>query len=167
MLMHFIFITFWFLCKLGSVCNSRKCVKIASQKTTASNPLACETGVLKGTTCWSLPSNSRACDTTNSNYYGLKITSKGGRYCLSDDVTNEFKNWLKEIGDNNLKDEDANYEAYRYTRNKKKINEAFFRYSHYGWISDADECAYDYMWKNNNGNYLKLSFMLLVLLLIL
>jgi len=160
-------------CKLGYVCSTSdsssksKCVKIASQKTTASNPLACETGVLKGTTCWSLPSNNSACDSTKSNYYGKERTSKGAEYCVSEDVTTEFKNWLKEIGDNNLKDEDANYEAYRYTRNKKKINEAFFRYSHYGWISDADECAYDYMWKRNNGNYLKLSFMLLVLLLIL
>ena len=69
---------------------------------------------------------------------------------------------MSEIGKNKLKDEDANYEAYRYTRNKKKINEAFFRYTHYAWISDADECAYDYFWKNNSSNNLKVSIMILI-----
>ena len=46
MLMHFIFITFWFLCKLGSVCNSRKCVKIGSvttEGTTVNTPWSCST----------------------------------------------------------------------------------------------------------------------------
>ena len=160
-------------CKLGYVCSTadsdstEKCIPIGSQKTTASNPLACETGVLKGTDCWTLPANNTACDSSGSNYYGTRSTSKGASFCLSSDITTEFNNWKDEIGKNKLKDKDANYEAYRYTRNKKKINEAFFRYTHYGWISDADECAYDYKWKQSNGNYLKLSFMLLVLVLIL
>ena len=156
-------------CKLGYVCsiadndNTARCIEIGTQKTKASNPLACETGILDGTSCKTLPSNS-SCTSSNSN---LQTTSKGAKFCLSEDVTTEFKNWLTEIRKNKLKDKDANYEAYRYTRNKKKINEAFFRYTHYGWISDADECAYDYLWKQSNGNYLKLSFMLLVLVLIL
>jgi hypothetical protein len=160
-------------CNLGYVCSysdnaptTSKCIEIGSQSTTASNPLACKTGVSDGTTCKTLPSNS-SCTTTDTNYLAQKTTSKGAQFCLSNDITTEFENWLKEIGKNKLKDKDANYEAYRYTRNKKKINEAFFRYTHYGWISDADECAYDYKWKQNNGNYLKLSFMLLVLVLIL
>jgi len=161
-------------CKLGYVCslsdqdNSKaKCVAIGSQSSTASNPLACKTGVFDDDTnsCWTLPSNSSC--STDAKYLKSKTTSKGGEFCLSDDVSKEFDKWLKEIGDNKLKDEDANYEAYRYTRNKKKINEAFFRYSQYGWISDADECAYDFLWKQSNGNYLKLPFMLLVLVLIL
>ena len=163
-------------CKLGYVCSTTKssttriCTEIGSQEkdSDVTNPLACKTGVMKSGKCWELPGNNTACSTTEPKAYGsTQYTSKGGEYCLSNDISTEFGLWLKEIGDNKLKDEDANYEAYRYTRNKKKINEAFFRYSHYGWISDADECAYDYMWKSNNGNYLKLSFMLLVLLLIL
>ena len=158
-------------CKLGYVCSTSdssstsKCVKIASQKTTASNPLACETGILDGTSCKTLPSNS-SCTTTDTNYLAHKTTSKGAQFCLSNDITTEFENWLNEIGKNKLKDKDANYEAYRYTRNKKKINEAFFRYSHYAWISDADECAYDYLWKQSSSNSLKFSLMILVLALL-
>jgi len=160
-------------CNLGYVCSiadndsTAKCIQIGSQKNKASNPLACESGVFDDSTdtCLTLPSNSSC--SSNPSTLGSETTSKGAQFCLSEDITTEFKNWLNEIGKNKLKDKDANYEAYRYTRNKKKINEAFFRYTHYGWISDADECAYDYKWKQNNGNYLKLSFMLLVLVLIL
>ena len=154
-------------CKLGYVCSTAdnststaRCIPIGSQNTTASNPLACKSGVKSGSSCVTLPKNE-SCTTATLP------TSKGATFCPSSDITTEFENWMKEIGKNKLKDEDANYEAYRYTRNKKKINEAFFRYTHYGWISDADECAYDYKWKQSNGNYLKLSFMLLVLVLIL
>ena len=156
-------------CKLGRVCSiadndsTKKCIEIGSQSNSASTPLACKSGILRSGGCVTLPDNS-TCSSTNS--FTLS-TSRGASFCASSDITTEFNNWIDEIGKNKLKDEDANYEAYRYTRNKKKINEAFFRYTHYGWISDADECAYDMMWKQNNGNYLKLSFMLLVLVLIL
>ena len=153
-------------CKLGYVCSTsdnnstQTCIPINSQSNIASHPLACKTGISDGTNCVTLPKNESCTTPTHS-------TSKGATFCISEDVSTEFGNWIKEITKNKLKDEDANYEAYRYTRNKKKINEAFFRYSHYAWISDADECAYDYKWKQSNGNYLKLSFMLLVLVLIL
>ena len=160
-------------CKLGRVCSTAdndtttaRCIPIGSQNTTASNPLACKTGVSDSNNCKTLPNNS-TCSSSSANYLDEKDTSKGASFCLSSDITTEFEKWMSEIGKNKLKDEDANYEAYRYTRNKKKINEAFFRYTHYAWISDADECAYDYKWKQSNGNYLKLSFMLLVLVLIL
>ena len=41
-----------------------------------------------------------------------------------------FDKWREEWGKKNIKEEDAIYEAYRYTKNKKKINEAFFKYTH-------------------------------------
>ena len=42
-----------------------------------------------------------------------------------------------------MKEEDAIYETYRYTRNKKKIN------THNDFVIDSDECAFDYIWKQN------------------
>ena len=154
-------------CKLGRVCSiadndsTERCIEIGKQSSKGSHPLACKTGVSDSNgNCVTLPKNESCTTPTHS-------TSKGASFCLSNDATTEFENWMREIGKNKLKDKDANYEAYRYTRNKKKINEAFFRYTHYGWISDADECAYDFKWKQSNGNYLKLPFMLLVLVLIL
>ena len=92
-------------CKLGYVCSTsdssttKKCVKIASQKTTASHPLACETGVVKNSACFTLAANNSACDSSSSNtkYYGTETTSKGASYCVSEDVTTEFKNWVNEL----------------------------------------------------------------------
>ena len=60
----------------------------------------------------------------------------------------------------------TNIEAYRYTRNNKKINKLFFNYTHFGWLVDADECAFDYLWKNSKGNWIKVTFGLLFLPLI-
>ena len=37
----------------------------------------------------------------------------------------------------NMKEEDAIYEAYRYTRNKKKINKAWFIYTHNAFVRDS------------------------------
>ena len=71
----------------------------------------------------------------------------------------------KKNGKNNMKDEDANY-AYRYTRNKKKINKLFFQYTYAPTVQDADECAFDYFWKQNSSNSLKFSLMILVLALL-
>jgi hypothetical protein len=157
-------------CKLGRVCSTSdsdataKCIEIGSQSNTASNPLACKTGVMDSGSCKTLPDNSTCY--SSSNYLDEEDTSKGAKFCLSSDITTEFTKWKDEMTKKKFEDEKTNY-VYRYTRNKKKINEAFFRYTHYAWISDADECAYDYKWKQSNGNYLKLSFMLLVLVLIL
>ena len=77
-----------------------------------------------------------------------------------------FDKWREEWGKKNIKEEDAIYEAYRYTKNKKKINEAFFRYINAPFIGDADECAYDYLWKQNSSSSLKFSLMILVLALL-
>ena len=68
--------------------------------------------------------------------------------------------------DDDTEDEDAIYEAYRYTRNKKKINELWFRYIQAHRVDDADECAYDYFWKQSSSNYIQFSFMIFALLLL-
>ncbi len=49
-----------------------------------------------------------------------------------------------------MKEEDAIYETYRYTRNKKKINKAWFIYTHNNFVRDSDECAFDYIWKQRS-----------------
>ena len=54
-----------------------------------------------------------------------------------------------------MKEEDAIYETYRYTRNKKKIN------THNDFVRDSDECAFDYIWKQRSGFNLKFSSIVL------
>jgi hypothetical protein len=141
------------VCKLGQVCNNNKCVKIGSVSTgaSASNPLACSTGLLESNACASSVSLT---------------TSKGATITDSSKAKKAFEEWKKAQEDNNMDDEDAIYEAYRYTRKKKKINELFFNYTHAGFIQDADECAYDYMWKQASSSSLKFSLMILVLALL-
>ena len=82
---------------------------------------------------------------------------------LNNTIENAFEDWRDQLEDTEKDSSKTNIEAYRYTRNNKKINKLFFTYSHYGWISDADECAFDYMWKNSNGNWIKVTFGLLFL----
>ena len=36
----------------------------------------------------------------------------------------------------------------------KKINELWFRYIQGHRVNDADECAYDYFWKQSSSNYI-------------
>ena len=83
--------------------------------TSVNNPLACETGLTDG-----------GCSTTGRT--GLK-TSKGLDFSNYANATRHFNAWLDaSTYDDDTEDEDAIYEAYRYTRNKKKINELWFRY---------------------------------------
>ena len=163
------------VCKLGYICSIKDndaaaCIEIGSQGagTKVSNPMACDSGVYE----YQSDSSGNyfyACISTTSRtsvngYYAT--TSRGGTFTNYANMTKMFKDWLKEAKDNNLKDEDANYEAYRYTRNKKKINKLFFQYRYAPWVEDADECAFDYMWKQNSSNSLKFSLMILVLALL-
>jgi hypothetical protein len=154
------------VCKLGYICSIKNndaaaCIEIGSQGvgTVVSNPMACQSGMMEN------QNNKCVSDTITGTYFSGP-TSKGGTFTDYKNVSDTFKNWLDEAKANKLKDEDANYEAYRYTRNKKKINEAFFRYVYADWISDADECAFDYKWKQNSSNSLKFSLMILVLALL-
>ena len=136
-----------------------KCIKIGSvgSDKAASHPLACSTGYLVGGTCKDTPSSGSVLSLT---------TSRGAAFNYDKNISNAFGKWKEEWGKKNIKDEDFIYEAYRYTKNKKKINEAFFRYTHAGFVADADECAYDYMWKNNSSDSLKFSLMILILALL-
>ena len=34
------------------------------------------------------------------------------------------------------------------------------------YVDDADECAYDYFWKQSSSNYIQFSFMIIALLLL-
>jgi hypothetical protein len=154
-------------CKLGSVCDGT-CKKIASVDagSTVKNTLACKSGYAKMTdnipltfTCVDLNSLSDANKPSEK-------TSKGAYVKLDKNYTDMFNEWLSEVADNNMDDEDAIYEAYRYTRNKKKVNKAWFIYTHYGEVIDTDDCTFDYLWKNNNGNTLKYSLMIFALILL-
>ena len=66
----------------------------------------------------------------------------------------------------NMKEEDAIYEAYRYTRNKKKINKAWLIYTHNAFVRDSDECALYYILKQSSGYNLKFSLIILVFTLL-
>ena len=171
-------------CKLGYVCTTitsgsgsatTTCVEIGSLSdgTKVNNPLACETGF--GT--FEIPTapntdidpSTFKCakaenDATNTGY--SLTTSRGGVFTQYANITTAFDKWREEWKKKSLKDEDAIYEAYRYTKNKKKINEAFFKYTHAAFVQDADECAYDYIWKQSSSNSLKFSLMILILALL-
>ena len=148
-------------CKLGYVCSNNKCVKIGSvtdtTTTTVTNKLACASGYSDGTKCVDLNANPVA---------NAGTTSKGATIPLDKNYTAMFNEWLSEVADNNMDDEDAIYEAYRYTRNKKKINKAWFIYTHHGFVRDSDECAFDYLWKQSSSNYIQFSLIILIFTLL-
>ena len=148
-------------CKLGYVCSNNKCVKIGSvtdtTTTTVTNKLACASGYSDGTKCVDL--NANPVDNRGP-------TSKGAYIKLDKNYTAMFNEWLSEVADNNMDDEDAIYEAYRYTRNKKKVNKAWFIYTNYIKVYDADECAFDYLWKQSSSNYIQFSLIILIFTLL-
>jgi hypothetical protein len=167
------------VCKLNHICSvvnttAAKCIEIGSQtdNTKVSNPMACSSGVgNKGTelvdgedvtfyTCITPTASTTEITGINAK------TSRGATFTNFANMTKMFTDWKKEAKDNSMKDEDAIYEAYRYTRNKKKINKLFFQYSYAPKVEDADECAFDYWWKQNSSNSLKFSLMILVLALL-
>ena len=80
---------------------------------------------------------------------------------MNSSITTAFGNWRDQLKDNEKDSSKTNIEAYRYTRNNKKINKLFFNYTHFGWLVDADECAFDYLWKNSKGSWIKVTFGLL------
>ena len=148
-----------YVCSKTDSVSTETCVKIGSvgDGKTASNPLACEHGYLDGSNkCRSSPSSSDI---------NLK-TSRGGTFTLLTNITKNFDECKKEWDKKSIKEEDAMYEAYRYTKNKKKINELFFKYTHTSFVGDADECALDYLWKQSSSNSLKFSLMILVVALL-
>ena len=148
------------VCKVNYICSASEddsnptCIKLGGQGdgTTVSNRLACKSGIYD---------NSKKCTTSGS---GSPTTSRGATFTNYANMTKMFENWIKETKDDN--DEDINYEAYRYTRNKKKINKLFFQYVYAPIVQDADECAFDYLWKQNSSNSLKFSLMILILALL-
>ncbi len=147
-------------CKLGLVCSNNKCVKIGSVTGTsaATNSLACASGLSLGGNCVDLSATPIDRSIT---------TSKGASIKIDKNYTEMFNAWLKEVSDSKkMDDEDAIYEAYRYTRKKKKVNKAWFIYTNYEKVYDTDECTFDYLWKQNNGNTLKYSLMIFALFLL-
>ena len=151
-------------CKLNYVCSRSSsststsvCTEIGSQAvgTTVDNPLACKSGYAPSGTC---------ADATDGGTLGR--TAKGAPFSKLSNITKAFDKWKDEWKKKSLKEEDAIYEAYRYTKNKKKINEYFYQYVYAPFVQDADECAYDFMWKQNSSNSLKFSLMILILALL-
>ena len=173
------------VCKLNLVCSAKivydssgnpttdsvvpKCVKIGSfeKGIGVSNPLACQSGVAEYSSgiykCISPDGNTNSVSGASS-YLDL-TTSKGATFTNFANMSSMFTEWKREAEANKMKDEDANY-AYRYTRNKKKINKLFFQYTYAPTVQDADECAFDFFWKQNSSNSLKFSLMILVLALL-
>ena len=132
-----------YACDSGDIPNSTRqngiCKELGSiSSAKASNPLLCSTGTYsdKNGTCGN-PSSS-SCNTSftsfsdNNSTIGCMISSKGVLLFQNDSVANEFEDWLSLSKAHKKKQEDQILEAYRYTRNNKKINEKFFRYTHYG-----------------------------------
>ncbi len=151
-------------CKLGYVCSANSddttkkyCLKIGDLDNgkAATNQLACKSGLLDD--------NTNKCAAKLS---ATGTTSLGAKYEIGENTTKAFNDWLSEVGKNNMKDEDAIYEAYRYTRNKKKINKAWFIYRYNAFVRDADECAFDYKWKQSSSNYIQFSLIILIFTLL-
>ena len=186
------FVPWYNPCGLNLVCNSgslpgsttRKngtCQNIRSINNggKASNPLLCESGTFSDTngTCGNVNKDGSCNPFTselNNNYevvtsgdIGCVTTSKGGSMYMNETVSEEFRIWVEESKNHKKKEEKSILEAYRYTRNNKGINENYFRYTHYGWIGDADKCAYDYMWKNTQGSEIKVKFGILFFFLMI
>ena len=159
-------------CELGRVCSNDICTVIASVEIghTATNPLACVSGIMKDGKCIEYGAKNETCISQGSRYVCRTNdicfeTSGGAHWCPTSAITDTFKEWFSVFRAKSKEQEDTVLGAYRYTANNKKANELFFRYTHYGLISDADECSYDYFWKNNSSNYLKVSVIFLIFIL--
>ena len=176
------FVPWYNPCELNYACDSESLPNESRQKGTckelgsisnsiASTPLLCTTGTFsdKDGTCGT-PENQKNCIpfsfNNNESNIGCMNSSKGVSWAQNESLTTEFTEWLSQSKEHKKKQEDQILEAYRYTRNNKKINEKFFRYTHYGWITDADKCAYDYLWKNSKGNWVKVSLLIFILSLL-
>ena len=150
-------------CKLEYVCGKKNSdgdyicteIKTVDNNVEVMNPLACKTGYVESGKC---------ATPTDGNSVGT--TAKGATFTKLSNITTAFNNWYNEWKKKKIDEEDAIYEAYRYTKNKKKINEYFYQYVYAPFVQDADECAYDYKWKRNSSNSLKFSLMILVLALL-
>ena len=174
------------VCGLDYVC-SKKCVQIHSivNSGNSTHPLACASGTLLFTsnrvynTCVSYPTANNTCkqkdgkyvceDIKVNGYNGTVVldclkTSQGAYWCPTVAISNAFDEWYSEWFSYYENQEDTNLEAYRYTANKKSVNELFFRYKYFGLITDADECSYDYFWKNNFSMKLKISVFIFILI---
>ena len=152
-------------CQLGYVCSDSVCIPIASVETgnKSYHPLACKSGIIdeNNNTCIEYEPNNQTCVENNGTYTCRENgdiclpTSTGAYWCPTSAITDAFKEWYTEWEKYAKPSSKTVLGAYRYTNNKKRANEYFFRYTHFGIISDADECAYDYFWKNNSHFYLK------------
>ncbi len=168
------------ICELDCVCSNSTCVKIGSidDKHHATNPLACKSGSFINnstnnlTICLTFPQNNNTCTLNEKKKYVCNIngnvidcfkTSKGAHWCPTSAITTAFNEWLAEWTKRKKEEKDTVLEAYRYTANKKSVNELFFRYKFFGLITDADECAYDYFWKNNFSQKLSVSMFIFIL----
>ena len=166
------------ICKLGYVCSNGKCIEISSlnDDNNSTNPLACKSGAIFNSKCVTYPSSNKTCDSNkkcvitfnngNQTVPCLK-TSKGGYWCPTSAINQAFSDWFNEWNNQKKDNEDTNLEAYRYTANKKSVNELFFRYKYFGLITDADECAYDYFWKNSSSRKLGFSITIIITLILL
>jgi hypothetical protein len=94
-------------------------------------------------------------------------TSQGAYWCPTSAISIAFDEWYSEWFSYSENQDDTNIEAYRYTANKKSVNELFFRYKYFGLITDADECAYDYFWKNSSSRKLGFSITIIITLILL
>ena len=181
------FVPWYNPCELNYICNTYtidysdsrtngNCERIRSQTagTNVSNPMLCQSGIIQRNsstlfTCVEGGENVTNCkvydNSTENGDFGCVNTSKGTTWKGNNEITNAFNLWIEEVEKKNKSNNDFILEAYRYTRNKKSVNEKFFRYTHFGWIGDADECAFDYMWKNNGDSWIKLSFFVFVFVL--
>ena len=163
------------VCAKVNGASEHKCVKIGDIESgkTSTHPLACSTGIWEGSTTIGTTDSGKPFVTSSGtckdadSISNLNLqTSRGGAFTNYKNISDTFDKWKKEWGKKNIKDDDFIYEAYRYTKNKKKINEYFYQYTHAAFVQDADECAYDYMWKQSSSNSLKFSLMILILALL-
>ena len=174
------FVPWYNPCDLDLICNtnsidftSRKtgtCTSIVSvpDGTVVNNPILCSSGVLNLSNGQCISISTSESDTCNdlNDKPSCQLSSKGAYSLLNSSITTAVGNWRDQLKDNEKDSSKTNIEAYRYTRNNKKINKLFFNYTHLGWLVDADDCAFDYLWKNSKGNWIKVTFGLLFLPLI-
>ena len=162
------------ICELGCVCSNTNCTPIHSidDGNNSTNPLACKSGAIYNNKCFTYPSNNITCNANNTCQITTAInipclkTSKGAYWCPNSAINQAFTEWYNEWYSNYKSNNDINLEAYRYTANKKSVNELFFRYKYFGLITDADECAYDYFWKNNSSTKLRFPIIIIIISLV-
>ena len=144
-----------------------KCIRIGSlkDKTSCSNPLACESGIVLNHKCSYIEIGKinrdpymDLCEYKSSTYNGNYIEERECTRSSKGEVKHPYENihnyWKKyiQLYLNKMKElnDDFDFSHHRYYLNDFEVKKAYIDYLHGPFLSDADDCVKDFMYNSHN-----------------